>query len=181
MSSTTSTMSGSGPMNLAGLGLTNPSAPMNTQPAAPVRVAKPADKKGWWWGTGRRKSSVCRARIKPAEGAKAVITIMSAKLGKPKPIEQYFSLGRDRTDALSALTASGMLGRFEIRCTMHGGGTTGQAGAMRMALARALVDFDPALYQALRDGGHLTRDARKVERKKYGLAGARRRYQFSKR
>jgi small subunit ribosomal protein S9 len=74
-----------------------------------------------------------------------------------------------------------MLGRFEIRCTIHGGGTTGQAGAMRMALARALVDFDPALYQPLRDGGHLTRDARKVERKKYGLAGARRRYQFSKR
>ena len=149
--------------------------------AAPVRVAKPADKKGWWWGTGRRKSAVCRARIKPAEGSKATVSIMSAKLRKPKTIEVYFTEAQDRTDALAALTATGTLPRFQVLCTIHGGGTTGQSHAMKLAIARALVDFDPNLYNTLREAGHMTRDSRKVERKKYGLAGARRRYQFSKR
>jgi small subunit ribosomal protein S9 len=150
----------------------------------PVRAPKPADKHGWWWGTGRRKTAVARARIKQASGDDAVVLVSTdAKAAKDgyKTLEQYFSEERDRNEALSPLKLANMLGRFRVVLKMHGGGYMGQGAAAKLAIARALRDFDPALEGQLRDAGMLTRDAREVERKKYGQAGARRRFQFSKR
>ncbi|HYF15780.1 MAG TPA: 30S ribosomal protein S9 [Phycisphaerales bacterium] len=166
------------------LGLTLGDAPAPEAPVAnpaPVRVAKPADKKGWWWGTGRRKTAVCRVRIRPASGDKATVLVIGKDPKKQKTVDVYFTEIRDRSDAVAALNTAGLLGRFEVVAKCSGGGFMGQAQAMRLAIARALVDFDPNLYQPLRDAGFMTRDAREVERKKYGQAGARRRFQFSKR
>lgn len=154
-----------------------PAAPVST---APVRVAKPADKKGWWWGTGRRKAAVCRVRIKPASGDGATIELIGAT-GKPKPTDVYFTEVRDRVDCVAPLQSAGLLGKVQVVARLHGGGFMGQAQAMRLAVARALIGWDPNLYKSFRDAGFLTRDSRKVERKKYGQAGARRRFQFSKR
>jgi small subunit ribosomal protein S9 len=162
------------------LGLTIPGTPA-APVEKPIRAPKPADKNGWWWGTGRRKTAVARVRIKPAEGGKATIMLESMKLGKLKSVEVYFTEPRDRTDCVAPLTLTGLMGRFQVVVRLHGGGIMGQAGAMKMALARALRDYDPNLDKALRDAGMLTRDSRAVERKKYGQAGARRRFQFSKR
>ncbi len=187
-------MSNSNPANLTGLGgLTLGSAPAApaAAPAAPaakpVRAAKPADKKGWWWGTGRRKSAVARLRMRPTTGqATIIIEKDGPKNGKKstkirKTVEQYFAEERDRSDVVAPLKIANMEGRFDIVIRTHGGGFMGQAGAIRLALSRALRDYDPSLDVPLRDAGFLTRDAREVERKKYGQAGARRRFQFSKR
>ncbi len=162
------------------LGLTIPSA-APVENVKPIRAPKPADKNGWWWGTGRRKTAVARVRLKPAEGGKAGVMLESMKLEKKKPIDVYFTEDRDRRDCIAPLTVTGTTGRFQIVVKLHGGGIMGQAGAMKMGLARALMDYDPTLEKALREAGFLTRDARAVERKKYGQAGARRRFQFSKR
>lgn len=158
------------------------SAPAATMPdTKPKREAKAADKRGWWWGTGRRKTAVARVRLRPAtDPAKATITL-KGKIGKNKTVEQYFAEIRDRVDAVQALKVTGMEGRFEIAVQLHGGGFMGQAQAMRLGVARALLGYDPSLHGALREHGLLTRDSREVERKKYGKAGARRRFQFSKR
>ncbi len=153
-----------------------PAAP--AEKAAPTRTAKPADKKGWWWGTGRRKTAVARVRLRPKDGG----TISIARRdGQIKTIEEYFTEVRDRVDCVSPLKVANLEGKMEIVVKMHGGGTMGQAQAMRLGVARALIDMDPTLHPAMRDAGFLTRDAREVERKKYGQAGARRRFQFSKR
>lgn len=118
--------------------------------------------------------------MKPTkEGAGTVKVQVADK--KFKTIEEYFCELRDRNDAVSALTVTKTAGKFDIILRMSGGGYMGQAQAARLAIARALRDYDPTLEGALRDAGLLTRDAREVERKKYGLAGARRRFQFSKR
>jgi len=147
----------------------------------PVRVAKPADKRGWWWGTGRRKTAVARIRLRPATDGKAGMILTSTSKTK-KTIEQYFAEERDRSDAVMALKIANIpTDKLEIVGTVQGGGFMGQAGAVRLAVARALIDYDPTTEAALRSAGLLTRDARKVERKKYGQAGARRRFQFSKR
>ena len=167
---------------------TAPTAPLTmpgTPPPAaaepkPTRAPKPADKRGWWWGTGRRKTAVARVRMKPADGDKATVMIIG-KTGKPKTVEQYFSEERDRADAVSALKLAGLLGRVQVIAKLHGGGFMGQAGAVKLGIARAVCDYDPTFDVPLRDAGMLTRDAREVERKKYGQAGARRRFQFSKR
>ena len=156
-----------------------PAAPTGQTVRVP-RTPKPADKYGWWWGTGRRKAAVARIRMKPAEGDKATVTI-EAPNGKVKTIEQFFSEERDRNDAIAALKLNGLLGRVKVIAKVHGGGFMGQAGAVKLAIARAVLDYDPSFEEALRDANLLTRDARKVERKKYGQAGARRRFQFSKR
>jgi small subunit ribosomal protein S9 len=162
--------------------LTMPGAPAAPAPQAtrPPRTPKPADKHGWWWGTGRRKAGVARVRMRPADGDKATVTV-EAPNGKVKTIEQFFAEERDRNDAIAALKVSGLMGRVQVVAKVHGGGTTGQAGAVKLAIARAVLDYDPTFEDALRDHALLTRDARKVERKKYGQAGARRRFQFSKR
>ncbi len=123
-------------------------------------------------GTGRRKSSVARVRVRQGSG-KVVINKRS--------LEEYFEKEQDREATLGPLGAVGKVEAVDVTILVHGGGTTGQAGACRMGIARALVSYDEELFQPLRDGGYLTRDSRMKERKKYGLRGARRGTQFSKR
>lgn len=161
-----------------------PAADAPAEAVRPVKAAKPADKKGWWWGTGRRKTAVARVRLKPAVSgsAKAGFNITSpAKLDQLRPFDKYFAEERDQKEATAPLAAANALEKFEVVAVCHGGGYMGQAAAVKLALARALVGFDPSLEQRFRDAGMLTRDSRKVERKKYGQPGARRRFQFSKR
>lgn len=158
---------------------TPPPAPKPAPMVRKVRDPKPADKRGWWWGTGRRKTAVARVRIRLAKD-KASFQI-EGSAGTTRPVDQYFSEERDRSDALAPLKATKTEDRFDILVQAHGGGFMGQAQAVRLGLARALIGYDPSLENALRDAGYLTRDAREVERKKYGQAGARRRFQFSKR
>ena len=123
-------------------------------------------------GTGRRKSSVARVRIRPGDGK---ITI------NQRPLEVYFPNEQDRRNVLQPLEESGKKAEVDIIIRVHGGGTTGQSGACRMGIARALVSFDTEIFPAMRENGFLTRDSRMKERKKYGLRGARRGTQFSKR
>lgn len=154
-------------------------APKPQQMTRKLRDTVPADKHGWWWGTGRRKTSVARVRIKLA-GGKAAFVVDSPKQ-QGTPVEKFFDEERDRADALAPLKITSTMDKFQVIAQVHGGGTMGQAQAVRLGVARALRNYDPTLEQALRDAGFLTRDAREVERKKYGQAGARRRFQFSKR
>jgi small subunit ribosomal protein S9 len=136
-------------------------------------TSKPKEpKRGFWWGTGRRKSSVARVRIKPGSGKTVV---------NKKNLDEYFKREQDRNSVLSPLKVVKGENLFDVYINVQGGGTTGQAGAALLGIARALRDYDPSLVQALRDSGLLTRDPRMVERKKPGQSGARRRYQFSKR
>ncbi|MCF7956909.1 MAG: 30S ribosomal protein S9 [Phycisphaerae bacterium] len=124
------------------------------------------------WGTGRRKSSVARVRIRPGSG-KILIN--------KKEMSDYFSLIKDRNDVTSALNATNTLDKYDVFVNANGGGTTGQAGAIKMGLARALISAEPGTESILRDGGFMTRDSRMVERKKYGFKKARKSFQFSKR
>ena len=136
-------------------------------------VAVKTDKiTGQAMGTGRRKSSVARVRVTAGSGK---ITING------RPLEQYFVLLQDQRQITDTLNAVGQLGAVDVMVIASGGGPTGQAGACKMGRARALVSHDSELFQALRDGGFLTRDSRMKERKKCGLHGARRGTQFSKR
>ena len=135
-------------------------------------MAKVDQKTGEALGTGRRKSSVARVRVKSGSGSIVV---------NGKPLEDFFSVLQDQRWIKDTLTATGTTSGVDVRITVSGGGTTGQAGACRMGIARALVNFDTEHFNALRDGGFLTRDSRMKERKKPGLHGARRSSQFSKR
>ncbi|USO00378.1 MAG: 30S ribosomal protein S9 [Phycisphaeraceae bacterium] len=141
---------------------------------------KPADKHGWWWGVGRRKTAVARVRLRPARDGQAKLQIQVNRK-KLKTIDEYFSEPRDRADANAPLSVTDTADKLEVFVRVTGGGIMGQAQAVRLGIARALVGYDPHLENILRDKGYLTRDARKVERKKYGQPGARRRFQFSKR
>lgn len=123
-------------------------------------------------GTGRRKSSVARVRLKEGSGT---ITINGRSL------EEFFPILQDRNAVLAPLVSVGKKSDFDVRIRVEGGGTSGQSGACRLGIARALISYSPDHYEALRDGHHLTRDSRMKERKKYGLRGARRGTQFSKR
>ncbi len=123
-------------------------------------------------GTGRRKTSVARVMITPGSGRVVV---------NGRDIEQYFPVEIIRQQALMPLTVTQLSGRIDVRVNVYGGGVSGQAGAIRHGLARALVAYDEGLRPTLKAKGFLTRDARKVERKKYGLKKARRAPQFSKR
>jgi small subunit ribosomal protein S9 len=123
-------------------------------------------------GTGRRKSSVARVRIRAGSGN---ITI------NKKSIDDYFPLIADRQQIFQVLETVEKKDVVDVSIRVNGGGTTGQAGACRMGIARALIAFDSELFEPLRDGSFLTRDARMKERKKPGLHGARRGTQFSKR
>jgi small subunit ribosomal protein S9 len=138
------------------------------------QAAKPSSepKKGFWWGTGRRKSSVARVRLKPGSGEMIV---------NKKKLDEYFKRVQDRNSVLSPLKAVKADNSFDVFINVKGGGTTGQAGASLLGIARALRNYDETLAATLRDGGLLTRDPRMVERKKPGQSGARRRFQFSKR
>lgn len=123
-------------------------------------------------GTGRRKSSVARVRIRAGSGAIKI---------NNRPIEEYFANDQDRAAVFAVLDAAERREAVDVLIRAGGGGTTGQAGACRMGIARALVSYDEELFPAMRDGGFLTRDSRMKERKKCGLHGARRGTQFSKR
>lgn len=138
---------------------------------------EPPDAHGWWWGTGRRKTAVARVRIKPGTGK---FTVQISKK-KTKTVDEYFTEERDRKDAHAPLKATGTEGKLDVICRLGGGGYMGQARALVLGVSRALKKYDPSLEHTLRDHGFLTRDDREVERKKPGQAGARRRFQFSKR
>ncbi len=142
--------------------------------AAPdAAPAKPKiDKQGRAYATGRRKNAISRVWIKRGKGK---ITVNG------KTIETYFARPVLRMLVQQPLVTANRLTELDIDCTVVGGGLSGQAGAVRHGLARALTNFEPDLRSALKKGGFLTRDSRAVERKKYGRAKARRRFQFSKR
>jgi len=124
------------------------------------------------YGTGRRKSSVARVFIKKGSGQFVV---------NGKPLSEYFARETGQMVARQPLDVTNNAETFDIMVNVKGGGETGQAGAVRHGLARALIDYDAELKPALSRAGLVTRDAREVERKKVGLRGARRRKQFSKR
>ncbi len=126
----------------------------------------------WNYGTGRRKSSVARVFIKAGKGDILV---------NGKPIAEYFARETSRMIVRQPLELTNHASTFDIKVNDSGGGETGQAGAVRHGVTRALIDYDAALKPALSKAGFVTRDAREVERKKVGLHGARRRKQFSKR
>jgi small subunit ribosomal protein S9 len=123
-------------------------------------------------GTGKRKSSVARVILRPGDGATWI---------NGRTIEEYFPRAAHRITVLSPLKVAGVEGTFDLRVRVAGGGPSGQAGAVRHGIARALVEADPNLRVPLKREGFLTRDARKVERKKAGLHKARKAPQFSKR
>lgn len=123
-------------------------------------------------GTGRRKSSVARVIIKPGSG-KVVVN--------GRDVDNYFPVEIVRQHALSPLALTQLSGRLDVRVLVNGGGTSGQAGAIRHGLARALIQYDEGLRPQVKKAGMLTRDPRTVERKKYGLHKARKAPQFSKR
>ena len=123
-------------------------------------------------GTGKRKTSVARVILRPGDGA----TWFNGK-----PIEEYFPRATHRTLIMAPLKVAGAEGTYDIRVRVHGGGPSGQAGAVRHGIARALVEADPELRSVLKKEGFLARDARIVERKKAGLHKARKAPQFSKR
>ncbi|MEY4770150.1 MAG: ribosomal protein [Planctomycetota bacterium] len=152
--------------------MTTFNAPVTAPAARPLRAQQPADRFGWWWAIGRRKTSTARVRVKPGKGEFLV---------NERPFEEFFVIERDRKNILAVLEKTGMKGSLDLRVTCAGGGVTGQAGAVQLGIARAVMAFDPNHETVLREQDLLTRDARKVERKKYGQAGARRRFQFSKR
>ena len=123
-------------------------------------------------GTGKRKTSVARVILRPGDGATWV---------NGKSIEEYFPRMVHRMLATAPLKTAGLDGQYDLRVRVHGGGLTGQAGAVRHGIARALVEANPELRIPLKREGFLTRDARQVERKKAGLHKARKAPQFSKR
>jgi len=123
-------------------------------------------------GTGKRKTSVARVILRPGDGATWI---------NGKSIEEYFPRLIHRSTALAPLKTTELLGQYDLRVRVHGGGPTGQAGAVRHGIARALVEVNPELRVPLKRAGYLTRDAREVERKKAGLHKARKAPQFSKR
>jgi small subunit ribosomal protein S9 len=127
---------------------------------------------GYYWGTGRRKTAIARVRVRPGSGEFKVNT---------RDADEYFRRAVDRQAIRGPLEATELLKKLDVFVNVHGGGTTGQAGAIILGIARAIDHYDTQYEQVLRDGGYLTRDARQVERKKYGQRGARRRFQFSKR
>ncbi len=130
------------------------------------------DEFGRSYATGRRKNAVARVWIKPGSGRVTV---------NGKELPAYFGRPTLQMIVRQPFEVSNRADQFDVMCTVRGGGLSGQAGAVRHGISRALVNFEPALRASLKPGGFLTRDARMVERKKYGRAKARRSFQFSKR
>jgi small subunit ribosomal protein S9 len=125
-----------------------------------------------YYGTGRRKTSTARVFLRPGTGAISV---------NRRSFEMFFPTEAQRTLIRRPLLLTETADKFDILATVAGGGVSGQAGAVRLGIARALVEYNIELRKRLKDEGLLTRDARAKERKKYGMAGARKRFQFSKR
>lgn len=124
------------------------------------------------WGTGRRKTAIARVRVRQGGGK---ITVNG------RPFEEYFVRDKDRADVMAPLNAADAAGGVDVIINVNGGGLTGQAGACKLGIARALKLYNSEYEPSLREGHLLTRDGRMKERKKYGLRGARRGTQFSKR
>jgi small subunit ribosomal protein S9 len=124
---------------------------------------------------GKRKNAIARAYLRTRAGDTGVIRVNG------RAFENYFMRPTSRLLIMQPLELTATVGRFDISINVKGGGLSGQAGAVKHSIARALLKVDPEFRPALKKAGHLTRDSREVERKKYGLAGARRRYQYSKR
>ncbi len=137
----------------------------------PKHVQK-LDAQGRAYATGKRKNAVARVWIKPGSGKIVVNT---------KPVEQFFARPVLRMMIQQPIVAANRSGQYDVICTVSGGGLSGQAGAVRHGISKALTYFEPDLRSPLKRGGFLTRDPRVVERKKYGKAKARRSFQFSKR
>jgi small subunit ribosomal protein S9 len=125
-----------------------------------------------YYGTGRRKSSVARVFLRPGDGQFVV---------NGRPFDKYFVTEAQRSDARQPLVSSETTGNFNVVASVSGGGVNGQAGAVKLGIARALLEFNVELRKKLKSEGFLSRDSRKKERKKYGQKGARKRFQFSKR
>jgi small subunit ribosomal protein S9 len=140
-------------------------------PETPKYVQK-LDKQGRAYATGKRKDAVARVWVKPGAGKIVINT---------REIDIYFARPVLRMLIQQPLAATNRSGQYDVTCTVSGGGLSGQAGAVRHGLSKALMNFEPDLRGALKKGGFLTRDSRVVERKKYGRAKARRSFQFSKR
>jgi small subunit ribosomal protein S9 len=136
------------------------------------KYIKKVDKLGRAYATGKRKDAVARVWIKPGTGKIVVNT---------REVETYFARPVLRMMIQQPLTISSRQGQYDVICTVSGGGLSGQAGAVRHGLSKALTNMEPDLRGVLKKGGFLTRDSRVVERKKYGRAKARRSFQFSKR
>lgn len=154
--------------SLADLGT---AAATSEQPAAPVHVQK-LDKHGRAYATGKRKDAIARVWVKPGSG-KIVVN--------DKEFDKYFARPVLQMILQQPIVASNRNGQYDIIATVAGGGLSGQAGAVRHGISKALTYYEPALRSVLKKGGFLTRDSRTVERKKYGKAKARRSFQFSKR
>ena len=144
---------------------------MGTQAEAPVHEKK-VDAQGRAYATGKRKNAVARVWIKPGKGTITVNT---------RAVEVFFARPVLRMLIQQPLVAANRTGQFDVICSVSGGGLSGQAGAVRHGLSKALTHFEPDLRSVLKRGGFLTRDSRVVERKEYGRAKARRSFQFSKR
>jgi len=144
----------------------------NVQEPVPEKRRITKDAQGYVWGTGRRKSSVARVRLRPGTGSFLV---------NGRAVNDYFPGDIWRATAQAPLKVLEKQKEVDVLVRVQGGGLTGQAGAVSLGLARALRDLDEEHYEVLRSHGLMTRDARITERKKYGLRGARRAYQFSKR
>ncbi|HXW29226.1 MAG TPA: 30S ribosomal protein S9 [Xanthobacteraceae bacterium] len=140
-------------------------------PEAPKYVQK-LDKQGRAYATGKRKNAVARVWIKPG-GGKVIVNA--------KPVETFFARPVLRMLIQQPLVAANRQGQYDVVCTVSGGGLSGQAGAVRHGISKALTHYEPDLRPVLKRNGFLTRDPRVVERKKYGRAKARRSFQFSKR
>ena len=125
-----------------------------------------------YYGTGRRKTSTARVFLRPGRGAISI---------NRRTFETFFPTESLRTQIRRPLVLTETADKFDILATVAGGGVSGQAGAVRLGISRALVEYNLALRKKLKEEGLLTRDARAKERKKYGMAGARKRFQFSKR
>lgn len=125
-----------------------------------------------YYGTGRRKTSTARVHLKPGKGEIRI---------NDRPLDEYFGRETSRMIVLQPFDAVQMQDKFDVTVNVNGGGANGQAGAIRHGITRALLRYDEALRKTLRKAGYVTRDARAVERKKYGLHKARKRPQYSKR
>lgn len=150
-------------------------APHSTEPrpiAAPAPVKKSSVVNPFIWGTGRRKTAVARVRIKPGTGKFLV---------NKREVDNFFCVDKDRSAVRTPLSVTDAGKAFDVFVNVRGGGISGQAGAVVLGLARALAKANASYEPKLREHNLLTRDSRKVERKKYGQSGARRRFQFSKR
>jgi len=147
-------------------------APVATVPA-PAPAATPTQPAGpFIWGTGRRKSAVARVRIRSGDGKFVV---------NKREVDKYFLLAKDRQAVRTPLEVTQTSKSVDVFVNVNGGGSSGQSGAVLLGLARALFKYNPEFMPVLKEHNLLTRDPRKVERKKYGQSGARRRFQFSKR